>query len=158
MRARINTNLKFSESKRNWAKIYSPFWFVLLKLHQWGHANLSFSRFIIFFLPFFSGCASFYATFSTRILHLLFVIFGTLSSADLVPRWVLYKMWNLSFICLSPQGFMRTSLLNSLNFEKTCWYPEFFKKTNEKIWPTVLWYLRSTCFRSFFGRIESFRN
>ena len=65
----------------------------------------------LFSFSFFSGCASFYATFSTRILHLLFVIFGTLSSADLVPRWVLYKMWNLSFICLSPQGFMRMSLL-----------------------------------------------
>ena len=41
---------------------------------------------ILFSFSFFSGCASFYATFSTRILHLLFVIFGTLSSADLVPR------------------------------------------------------------------------
>ena len=29
-------------------------------------------------------------------------------------------------------------------------YPQFFQKTNEKI---RLWYLRSTCFRSLFGRI-----
>ena len=130
LRARIITNfksdlgkfrhflihLKVNESKNIsrtnfWAKIYSPCWFLLSKTHQWGHASLSFSRFIIFFFSFFSGCASFYATFSTRILHLLFVIFGTLSSADLVPRWVLDKMWNLSFLCLSPQGFMKTSLL-----------------------------------------------
>ena len=35
-------------------------------------------------------------------------------------------------------------------------------KTSKIFWATVLWYLRSTCFRSFFGRIEdakkSFRN
>ena len=42
----------------------------------------------------------------------------------------------------------------SVNFEMTCWYHEFFQKTNEIIRPTVLWYLRLTCFCSFLGRIE----
>ena len=41
------------------------------------------------------------------------------------------------------------------NFEWTCWYLEFFQKMNEKIDPlTLLRYLRSNYFCSFFGRNE----
>ena len=31
-------------------------------------------------------------------------------------------------------------------------YPQFFQTTNEKIQLNILWYLRSNCFRSLFGR------
>ena len=36
--------------------------------------------------------------------------------------------------------FQGKQFLRSVNFEMTCWYPEFFQKMNEKIQPTVQYY------------------
>ena len=59
----------------------------------WGRGEVSLFRVDqcrrnqLMMIPFLvSGCASFCAIFSTRILHLRYVIFGTLSSAALVHR------------------------------------------------------------------------
>ena len=43
----------------------------------------------------------------------------------------------------------------SVNFERTCWYPEFSQKMNKIIQPTVLWLTGRHVFICFLGELKT---
>ena len=154
--------------KRDFLNILFRLWFSNVLEYRYG-------RYCCYREPYFvnvfceqSLCSStFYFFYLIRFIRSeFFVLILFLTTAWYPPKICQTTTWQMSEDCLTTVWQLSDDCHTTIKswfcskFRTTDY--RFFQKTNKKIRPTYLWYLKLNCFHSFFGRIEdtikTFRN